>query len=173
MATALICERFRPFGVLGYLYHELVRGIRWISFLDYVEYNKTEAVAVLQERFGYKPYPYKHYESVFTRFYQGYILPTKFGIDKRRVHLSTLVLTRQMDRAEALADLEKKPYSSEDALQQDLGYFLKKMGWTKEQLDAYLKRPGKAHDSYASELPLWRFVGGVGRKLGALKRTAR
>lgn len=165
--------RLRTFPALGsvqYLYYNYARGIRWIPFLDFIEYDKPKALAVLQERFGYKPYPYKHYESVFTRFYQGYILPRKFGIDKRRLHHATLVVTGQMSREAALADLEQIPYASEEALQQDLAYFLKKMGWTAQQLNDYIARPPKPHDAYPSEKPLWSLIGAVGRKLGAAAR---
>ena len=84
----------------------------------------------LKESHGYKPYPYKHYESIFTRFYQGYLLPQKFGADKRRVHFSTLIVAGQMTREEAIRDLENIPYPSQAELDDDRQYFLKKMGWT-------------------------------------------
>ena len=134
-------------------YH--LRGIRWLSFLDYTDYRKLAALQSLQGRFGYKPYPFKHYESVFTRFYQGFILPTKFGIDKRRLHFSTLIMNGEMSRDEAMTALEGIPYESEKLLHQDTAYFLKKMGWSRQKLDEYLARPGKPHDAYPSEKPLW------------------
>jgi N-acetyl sugar amidotransferase len=146
---------FPAIGTLGYLWYEHIRGIRWISFLDYFEYNKQEALEVLQREFGYKPYPYKHYESIFTRFYQGYILPQKFGVDKRRVHFSTLIVSGQMTREEALRGLEGIPYASEKALEEDKLYFVKKMGWSLADLDAYIGRPAVAHSHYPSERPLW------------------
>jgi N-acetyl sugar amidotransferase len=156
---------FPAVGTLQSLHYTHVRGIRWISFLDYFDYDKPKALLELGERFGYKPYPYKHYESVFTRFYQGYILPRKFGIDKRKLHLGTLVVSGQMKREDALADLEHPPYASEEALEQDIAYFLKKMHWSREQLDAYLARPGKPHDLYGSEKPFYDVVVPVARKL--------
>jgi hypothetical protein len=156
---------FPAVGTLQYLHYVHVRGVRWISFLDYFAYDKARALAELLERFGYKPYPYKHYESVFTRFYQGYILPKKFGIDKRRLHLGTLVVSGQMTRKDALADLERLPYPSEDALEQDIAYFLKKMQWSREQLDAYLARPGKPHSLYGTEKPLYDVLVPVARRL--------
>ena len=86
--------RIRTFPAIGtwdfVRYH--LRGIRWQSFLDNFEYRNAAALQSLQGRFGYKPYPFKHYESVFTRFYQGFLLPRKFGVDKRRLHLSTFVM---------------------------------------------------------------------------------
>ena len=62
----------------------LFKRIKWISFLDYFDYNKVDAIELLKNKYDFKPYPYKYYESVFTRFYQGYILPNKFNIDKRK-----------------------------------------------------------------------------------------
>lgn len=147
-------KTFPSIGTVDMIRYHL-SGIRWLSFLDYFDYRKRDALQSLQGRFSYKPYPFKHYESVFTRFYQGFILPTKFGIDKRRLHLSTLVMNGEMMRDEALCLLEGIPYESEKLLRDDTAYFLKKMGWSREKLDAYLARPGVPHDVYPTEKPLW------------------
>lgn len=157
-------DSFPAIGTLGRLWHEVARRRRWISFLDYLDYNKAEALEVLQRDYGYKPYLYKHYESVFTRFYQGYILPRKFGVDKRRTHLSTLIVAGQMERDDALKNLEGIPYASEDALEEDREYFLKKMGWKPQQLEEYLARPEKSHTTYASERELYRLLTCVYRR---------
>jgi len=109
----------------------------------------------LQKKYSYKPYPYKHYESIFTRFYQGFILPVKFGVDKRKNHLSTLILTGQMRKEEAEKLLLEIPYPSEQELIDDIEYFLKKMRWTKDDLMNYLMRPEKPHTLYGSEKGLW------------------
>jgi N-acetyl sugar amidotransferase len=144
-------------GTIDYINDVYFKGIKWRSFLDNFPYNKFEALDVLKREYNYKPYPYKHYESIFTRFYQGYILPKKFSADKRRVHLSTLVVAGQMSREDALTDLKKLPYPSEKALEEDIDYFIKKMGWTKKQLDEYLRRPEIAHSNYPTEKPFWNF----------------
>ena len=152
--------RLRSFPAIGtadFVFHYL-RGRRWLSFLDYLDYRKTEALEVLQRKFAYKPYPFKHYESVFTRFYQGFILPTKFGVDKRRLHFSTLVMNGEMTRDEALAALQGIPYESEKLLKQDTAYFLRKMGWDSKKLQAYLERPAKSHADYPSERTWWNFA---------------
>jgi N-acetyl sugar amidotransferase len=162
---------FPAIGTLGFVWHELVRGIRWIPFLDYFEYNKAQALDRLQRDFGYKPYPYKHYESIFTRFYQGYILREKFGVDKRRLHLGTLVASGQLERSTALKDVEGIPYPSEKALEEDKKYFLKKMGWTADQLAAYLRRPEQSHRSYGSERALWDLLAGVYFSVHGKKRA--
>lgn len=146
---------FPAIGTFDFFRFRFVNGIRWTPVLDLMPYNKEHVLGELQRRFGYKPYPYKHYESIFTRFYQGYILPTKFNVDKRKLHLGTLVASGQMTRAQALADLARLPYSSEMQLQEDRQYFLKKMGWSEAALENYLARKEVPHDAYPTERPLW------------------
>jgi len=155
--------RLRTFPAIGLAqraWYRHVRGIRWVDLLDYLDYRKEDALRVLKAEFGYKPYPYKHYESVFTRFYQGFILPRKFGIDKRLLHLSTLVLNGQLDRAEALRLLEGPPYPDAASMEEDRRYFLKKMGWSEAQLDAYLARPAVPHAAYGSSYALVNAIRG-------------
>lgn len=160
-------DTFPALGTLDFVTYEFLRRIKWISILDLTPYNKFKALAELTEQYGYKPYPYKHYESIFTRFYQGYILPYKFGVDKRRVHLSTLVISGQMTRDEALAGLEGIPYSSREELEADKRYFMKKMGWTQEMLEDYIARPENPHASFGTERPLWDFLGGIYKRYRA------
>jgi len=130
-----------------------VRRIRWLSFLDYFDYRKADAVELLQRELGYKPYPYKHYESVFTRFYQGEILPRKFGVDKRRLHLSALVVSGQMTRGEALAMLDAPPYPDAAQLREDREFVGKKLGYSPEEMETYLAAPPVPHSAYPSEAP--------------------
>jgi len=144
-------------STINYFIDELLFGIHWISFLDYIPYNKSFALNELSAKFGYKPYPYKHYESVFTRFYQGYILPQKFSIDKRLVHYSSLILTDQISYSEALKVLDTSPYFDQQSLNNDILYFLKKMGWSSDDLNSYLARPRVEHSEYPSELPFFNF----------------
>lgn len=148
-------KTFPAIGTLNVAYYDLVKKIRWMPFLDYFNYQRSEALNTLTNRFGYKPYPYKHYESIFTRFYQGYLLPKKFGVDKRKAHLSALVLCGEMSREEGLRALEQIPYPSERELKDDIDYFLKKMHWSASELTAYLQRPEVAHDQFPSEKALW------------------
>ena len=112
----------------------------------------------MKNNFNFKPYEYKHYESVFTRFYQGYLLPNKFKIDKRILHLSTLIVTGQITRDDAIKDLEKNPYSDEKKLIEDKEYFLKKMQWSEEMLEAYLKRNPKSHKNYPNSYFIYNFL---------------
>ena len=143
-------KTFPAVGTVKYFLH-LLTGKRWVPFLDYFEYNKTNVTNELIKSYNYKPYPYKHYESVFTRFYQGYILPKKFNIDKRRLHLSNLIVSGQLEREDAIRQLSKIPYPSEEELKIDMEYFLKKMNWNQEQLDYYIARPPVRHDEYPTE----------------------
>ena len=142
---------FPAIGVLNWVYFEYIKKIKWVSFLDYLPYNKFQVLDELEARYGYKRYPFKHYESVFTRFYQGYILPRKFKVDKRLVHLATLVASGQMTRDEALKGLQGIPYPSAQNQEEDISYFLKKMGWTIKDLESYLLRPEIPHSAYPSE----------------------
>ncbi len=146
---------FPCIGIIEYLWSRFVLRISWVSMLDLMDYNKESAVNYLRENFGFKPYPYKHYESVFTRFYQGYLLPSKFGIDKRKVHLSNLILSGQMSRADAEIQLQSSPYPSTKELKNDIRFFLKKMNWQEAKLDNYLNRPGINHDYYKSNAKYW------------------
>ena len=148
-------KTFPSIGTRSFLWYAFVKRIRWVSFLDMINYRKEKALERLTQDFGYKPYAQKHYESVFTRFYQGYILPEKFGVDKRKLHWSTLVLTNQVTRADALKALGASPYPSEWELQQDIAYFIKKMAWTEEALDRYISREEVPHDHYGSERKAW------------------
>jgi hypothetical protein len=134
-------------------------------------YNKLIVLDELEKNYGYKRYPYKHYESIFTRFYQGYILPKKFGVDKRRLHLGTLVAAGQLDRDEALQGLEGIPYLSEEDLKSDLAYFLKKMKWTVETLDDYIARPEVSHAFYPTERPMWELLLKVKTRISKPRRS--
>jgi hypothetical protein len=134
----------------------MIRKIKRYRPLNYINYSKKEALELLVRDYDYKPYPYKHYESVFTRFYQGYILPNKFTIDKRKLHLSNEICTGEITREQALETLKSIPYPSEQDLKEDTIYFLKKMKWTGEQLEKYLSQPAIPHDYYKSDLKFFQ-----------------
>lgn len=148
---------FPTFSIFDFIYCSYIRRVKSVPFLDYFEYSKENALNDLTLNYSYKPYPYKHYESIFTRFYQGYILPKKFKVDKRRVHLSSLIVSNQLGRNDALSKLDEDPYISVRQFEQDRSYFLKKMNWTEIQLDEYINRPGIFHDKYPTEKPIWEF----------------
>ena len=120
-----------------------------IQPLNFINYNKKTAIDLLQKRFGWNKYKYKHYESRFTRFYEGYWLLEKFGYDKRKAHLSSLVLTDQMTREEALNELRIKPYSKEEKIE-DFNYISKKLGISTEYLTELFNSTNKSFKDYKS-----------------------
>jgi N-acetyl sugar amidotransferase len=158
-------KTFPAISTLGTARYVLLNRIHWISFLDYLAYRNFDAIEVLKRDFGYKPYPHKHYESVFTRFYQGHILPYKFGVDKRRPHLSSLIMTGEMTRDDALQQASGIAYPSEREMEADRLYFLKKMGWSEEKFAEYMARPERPHTAYPSEVHLYQRLLGLYRSL--------
>jgi len=158
-------KTFPIIGTIDYLYYRGIKKIKWIPFLDYVDYNKNEAMNFLKNNYGFKPYPYKHYESVFTRFYQGYILPEKFNIDKRKVHLSTLIVSGQLTKEDAIKILEQNPYPSQYDLDNDIEYFLKKMSWSSKNLEEYIHRDEKLHKEYGTEVNIFEFFKSIYNKI--------
>ena len=160
---------FPALGTLGYVWNIAVRRIKWVSFLDFTDYQKAAAIAELVRDFNYKPYPHKHYESVFTRLYMGYILPTKFNVDMRKVDFSNLIISGQMTRDDALEALEAPAYPSQADLDGDIAFFLKKLGWTMDQWNEYLTRPERPHDAFASERARYDFFRRIARRF--LPRT--
>ena len=124
---------------------------RKIEILNYLDYVKSDAMQVLEKELGWKYYGGKHYESIYTRFYQGYMLPKKFGFDKRKSHLSSLICSGETTRAAALRELETETYPA-DLQEQDREYVIKKLGLTEESFEAIMNLPKKTfwdYDSYA------------------------
>jgi N-acetyl sugar amidotransferase len=144
-----VALRSFPHITLPYLllYVNAIRRIRIVSILNYFEYRKEEAKALLQKELGWEYYGGKHHESIYTRFYQGYLLPRKFGVDKRYGHLSDLIKAGQMTREEALAEMKQPPYPEELQLQ-DVQYVCKKLGFTRAQFDEIMNRPPKTFRDY-------------------------
>ncbi len=165
-------KTFPSIGTLKLGYMTYVKGAKWVSFLDYFDYDKNRALEILKT-YDYKPYPYKHYESVFTRFYQGYILPTKFNVDKRKIHLSTLICSGQMSREDAVNIMNNIAYPSSEALAEDREYFLKKMSWSEDMLEAYLSRPEKKHNIYGSEKDMFEFFNKIRKSLNKNKQKEK
>ena len=139
---------------LRFLYYIFGRRIRLIPLLNYLSYDKGKAIEHLKEHYGWKPYANKHGESVFTRFYQEYYLPKKYGIDKRRAHYSSQIVAGQMTREEALALLQKPLFTAEEAAQEK-AYVLKKLGFSEEEFDAIMEAPAVPHRALPNNL--WMF----------------
>ncbi len=135
---------------LKYFYYTFVKGIRIISLLNYMPYNKIEAMDLLQNKLDWKYYGGKHYESIYTRFYQGYILPQKFKIDKRKAHISSLIFAGQMTREEGLEEL-KNPIYPEALFKEDKGFVLKKLGLSPVEFDKILISTNKTFKDYPNQ----------------------
>ena len=160
------------YGFFHKLYYLVVKRIRTINILDYVSYNKQEVMRVLQEGLGWQYYGGKHYESIYTRFFQGYILPRKFNIDKRKAHLSALIMSGQVTREDALQELKRPPYTGY-MQEADMEYVLKKLELTEEEFGRIMSLPVKTYEDYPTYLSLRKIitvsrVDQVARKLGAV-----
>lgn len=132
------------------VYNRVVRGIQLIPILNYIYYNKEEAKKTLRNAFHWQDYGLKHYESLWTKFYQSYILPRKFGVDKRKAHLSTLICSGQITRQQALKELMKPPYDQKE-LEHDMQVVLKKLGVSDEEFEDLMKLPIKKHQEYGTD----------------------
>jgi len=132
------------------VYYNAVLRLNPISILNYVPYIKKDVKEVIKRELDWKDYGGKHYESQFTKFYQAYILPEKFHIDKRKAHLSTLICSGQMTREEALAELEKPLYNPDD-LRSDMEYVLKKFALSQAEFDKIMQLPINRHQSFKSD----------------------
>ncbi|MBI1266989.1 MAG: N-acetyl sugar amidotransferase [Cryomorphaceae bacterium] len=131
------------------IYYDLLKGMTTVLPLNYIDYDKAEAKRVIQAELGWRDYGGKHFESIITRFYQGYILPEKFNVDKRKAHLSTLIASGQISREQALRELEEPAYDA-TMCAEDKEFVLKKFGFSEAEFDAIMKAPVKAHTDYPS-----------------------
>jgi N-acetyl sugar amidotransferase len=122
--------------------------------LNYVDYQKEQVKKVITDELGWRDYGGKHYESVFTRFYQGYILPNKFKVDKRKAHLSNLIFSGQMTKEKALKELAEPIYPIH-LLQGDIDFVCKKLGLSKAEFQEYLETPQVAHDQYEMSISIF------------------
>ncbi|WP_312355016.1 N-acetyl sugar amidotransferase [Empedobacter sp.] len=135
------------------IYYQKVLGMKVFHPLNFVEYNKKDVEQLLNEKFGWKPFKHKHHESRFTRFIEDYWLPRKFGFDKRKAHLSSLILTGQMTREEALERVSK-PELSEQELVNEKKYIADKLDFTEEEFEAIFLGENKTYKDYKSKRKL-------------------
>jgi N-acetyl sugar amidotransferase len=141
------------FGLREKYIYEMGKGIQTFKPLNYIDFNKEKAKQVIAKELNWKDYGGKHYESVFTRFYQAYMLPYKFHIDKRKPHLSNLIFSGQITKETALAELQK-PLYEETELKQDKEYVLKKFGLSPESFENLMKQERVEHEVYGKQKPL-------------------
>lgn len=166
----------KNFPLTNILWHKIwlpyFKGIKLYRPLDFMPYDKEEATQFLVDNYAYQRYPQKHFESRFTRFYEAYWLPTKFGYDTRKVQYSSLILTGQMTREEALEKL-KKPAYDEDTIDEDLKYISNKLDINKDKLAGYLKSENKTYEDYKNQQWIYSIGAKVMRLLGLEKGGKR
>lgn len=141
---------------IGYKYFYPVKELRPLCYLDY---SKKMAIETLEREFGWKYYGGKHFESRFTKFYQEVYLPKKYGWEKRRDHISSLIVGGEMTREEGLEEISR-PSSSEEELREETEYVLKKLDISWEEWAEILAAPNKTIDDYMSEKKLKRVIFG-------------
>lgn len=168
--------KLKQYPITNILWHKIylpyVKGIKLMRPLDYIPYRKNEAIEILVEKFGYQKYPQKHFESRFTRFYESFWLPKKFGFDTRKVQYSSLILTGQMTREDALKQLEKPAYDP-DTIKQDFEYIATKLGISVDELQGYMDAPNKTYKDYKSQEGIYNIGAKVMRMLGKEKGGKR
>jgi len=132
------------------IYLKYFRKIEVVRPLNLMPYCKSDAMGILESEYNWKKYPQKHFESRFTKFYEGYWLPTRFGYDTRRVQFSSLILTQQMDREQALSELSNLPYDV-NSIERDIEFICDKLEITVDELEYYHKMPLKWYFDYRNE----------------------
>lgn len=154
------------------LYLRYIRGVQVVKPLDWMNYTKDMARKTLSELYGWKPYPQKHFESRFTRFYEGYWLPERFGYDTRRVQYSSLILTGQMQRNDAIEALKAPAYDPE-TIEHEFAYIARKLGITSEELRTYFTTPKTSYKDYNNRLWMFKMGAKVLQAIGAEKAVKR
>lgn len=140
-------KTFPQISLLAFTMNILAGRYRMVNLLNYIEYDKAQAVETMKRELGWQYYGGKHYESIYTRWYQGYYLPKKFGFDKRRAHLSALVCAGQISREQGLSELQRDPYADND-LVADTDFVVKKFGISHAQLQQLIDAPNRKHTDY-------------------------
>lgn len=169
-------RKLKNFPLTNILWHKIylpyIKGIKLYRPLDFMPYDKEEATQFLVDNLGYQRYAQKHFESRFTRFYEAYWLYKKFGYDTRKVQYSSLIVTGQMTRDDALERLQKPPYDPE-TIDDDFNYIANKLGITSDELTSYLTAPNKTYKDYKNQQSIYDFGAKIMRKLGLEKGGKR
>ncbi len=149
-----VLRTFPHLSITDYAVNAYVRKLKMVHPLNLIPYLKELAVQELESELGWKKYENKHFESIYTRFFQGYILPRKFGFDKRRGHLSTLVCSKQIDRTKALS-LLAEPICDERKLLEDRDFSIKKLGLKPGEFEAIMAAPPRRFEDFDSYERSW------------------
>ena len=150
-------ETFPRFNLWQNSVNQLLKTFIMIKPLNYIDYQKSKAIETLSSELDWRYYGGKHFESIFTKFYQAYILPEKFGIDKRKAHFSSLIRNGEMTRNGALEEL-KKPLYDPIELRHDKAYVLKKLSFSEKEFESIMQLPVRSHLDYPSEVRRIRYL---------------
>lgn len=153
------------------IYLRYIQRVHVVKPLNYFPYIKEYAMRELSEVYGWQPYPQKHFESRFTKFYEGYWLPKKFGYDTRKVQYSSLILTGQMTREDALEKLKCEAIPEADA-KHDFEYVATKLGISNEELQMYFDQPNKTFKDYPNQEAMFT-IGAKVLKLFGVERSIK
>ncbi|TCV10494.1 N-acetyl sugar amidotransferase [Sphingobacterium alimentarium] len=153
-------------------YLRYVKQVQVVKPLNYIPYIKSEALELLKNEYGWTPYPQKHFESRFTKFYEGYWLPERFGFDTRRVQFSSLILTGQMNREEAIEKL-KVPAYDPLKIKDEFNYIATKLGISPAELQKYFDMPKKFYWDYKNQKSMFNFGAKALKMLGVEKSIKR
>ena len=154
------------------IYLRYIKKIQVVKPLDLISYHKEEALALLNKEYGWTPYPQKHFESIFTRFAEGYWLPERFGFDTRRVQFSSLIVTNQMKREDAIEQLKSPALSPEDA-KIEFDRVASMLDITSDELKGYFDMPLKSYKDYKNQENFFNFGAKVLKALGVEKSIKR
>jgi len=166
-------EKFPLCDIFKYkIFYRYFKGIKVIQPLNEIEFNKEKSIELLQNKYGWIKYENKHYESRFTKFYEGFWLLKKFGFDKRKAHLSSLILTNQIERDEALKILSYDPINEIDA-KNEFNFVCKKLEITENELNNIMNSQNKMFSDYKSNYHLIQFFVKVCRFLKIENRLIR
>jgi len=142
-------KTFPTVSFVKYLYWTYAKRLHRLPILNYVEYNKSAVISTIEQEVGWRDYGGKHRESRFTHFFQSYMLIRRFGYDKRRAHLSTLICSGQIDRDAALAEMEK-PAMTDAEIQDEKAFVIKKLGIDDVQFESLMEQPLRTFRDYPS-----------------------
>ena len=163
------------FPITNILWHKIylpyIKKIKLLRPLDYIPYHKEKAMQLLVDKFGYQKYFQKHFESRFTQFYESYWLFKRFGYDTRKVQYSSLILTKQMARDEALERLKKLPYD-EQTIKNDFEYISNKLSISVDELQRYMDMEKKTYKNYKSQNRTY-YIGAIAMRLLGVERGGK
>jgi len=166
-------KKFKTFPYYSFMRQRLIdKRLKYVYLLNYTEYNKQEVKEIIKKELDWRDYGGKHYENIFTRFYQGYILKEKFKYDKRQFHLSVLVQSRQITREEALKELARPAYDAAQ-LKEDMEFVIKKLGMSVAGFEAYMKAPIHSHNEYPTLQKYWDMYFSTVKMLRPIKKILK